>query len=169
MGRQPVEDVVAEGLLILFCGINPGLESARVGHHFARSGNRFWKALHRSGLTPDLLAPDDDRRLLEYGLGVTNLVDRATPSAAHLEREELRQGAKALSTKVQWLRPKAVAVLGLGAYRVGFDRPQAPLGEQPGGLCGARLWVLPNPSGIQARYQLDDLVELFSALRREMV
>jgi TDG/mug DNA glycosylase family protein len=169
VGRQPVEDVVAPGLLILFCGINPGLESARVGHHFARAGNRFWKALHRSGFTPDLLDPKEDRRLLAYGLGVTNLVDRPTPSAAHLEREELQQGAKALSANVQWLHPKAVAVLGLGAYRVGFGRPRALLGEQPGGLCGARLWALPNPSGIQAHYQLDDLVELFSALRREIV
>lgn len=169
VGRQPVEDVLAPGLRILFCGINPGLESARVGHHFARAGNRFWKALHRSGLTPELLAPEEDRRLLAYGLGVTNLVDRPTPSAAHLEREELQRGAEALSAKVQWSRPKAVAVLGLGAYRAGFGQPRAPLGEQAGGLCGARLWALPNPSGIQAHYQLDDLVELFSTLRREII
>ena len=168
VGDHPVQDVVAPGLLVLFCGINPGLESARVGHHFAHPGNRFWKALYRSGLTPELLAPEDDRRLLAYGLGVTNLVGRATPSAAYLGREELQRGAKVLAAKVQLLRPRAVVMLGLGAYRAGFGRPRAPLGEQAGGLGGARLWALPNPSGIQARYQLDDLVALLSALVREL-
>jgi TDG/mug DNA glycosylase family protein len=166
VANQPVPDIVAPSLKVLFCGINPGLASARAGHHFAHSGNRFWKALYFSGLTPELLRPEEDARLLVYGLGVTNLVGRATASAADLERGELRQGARALASKVGLLRPKAVAVLGLGAYRVGFDRPRGSVGEQPEGLCGSRLWALPNPSGAQAYYQLAQLVEQLRALAK---
>ncbi len=164
--QRAVEDVVAPGLEVLFCGINPGLASARAGHHFAHPGNRFWKALHLSGFTPTQLTPAAEHRLLAYGLGVTNLVERPTPSAAGVEREELRHGATALAEKVRRLQPRAVAVLGLGAFRVAFARPRATVGEQPGGLAGARLWLLPNPSGAQAHYQLDELVEQLRTLRR---
>ncbi len=161
-----VEDVVAPGLDVLFCGINPGWASARAGHHFAHPGNRFWKALHRAGFTPELLSPRQERRLLAYGLGVTNLVDRPTASASDLPREELRRGAVTLTEKVRELRPRAVAFLGLGAFRIAFRAPQATVGEQASGLAEARLWLIPNPSGLQARYQLDELVGELRALRR---
>jgi len=164
-GRR-VPDVVAPGLRVLFCGINPGLWSAAVGHHFARPGNRFWTALHASGFTDELLGPDDERRLLERGLGITNLVDRATASAAELEASELRAGAPRLAAKLRRLSPAALAVLGVGAYRLGFGRPGAGVGEQPESISGVRVWVLPNPSGAQASYSLEEMVAWLVRLRR---
>jgi double-stranded uracil-DNA glycosylase len=163
-----VRDVTAPNLDVLFCGINPGIRSAQVGHHFAHPSNRFWKALYISGFTPQLLASAEERRLLGYGIGVTNLVSRATPSASLLGREELHNGVRVLGAKVRRLRPRMVAVLGLGAYRVGFDRPRAGLGEQTAHLGASRLWLLPNPSGAEGRYGLDRLVEELRAMRRSL-
>jgi double-stranded uracil-DNA glycosylase len=163
-GRQ-VPDVLAPDLRVLFCGINPGLWSAAVGHHFARPGNRFWKALHLSGFTPRLLAPDEEVELLRLGLGITNLVDRATATAADLTAEELRAGAGRLAAKVATARPEVVAVLGVGAYRTSFARPKATVGPQQDLIAGARSWVLPNPSGLNAHYQLPALAEAFATLR----
>jgi double-stranded uracil-DNA glycosylase len=163
-----VPDVIAAHLQVLFCGINPSLYSAAVGHHFARPGNRFWKVLHASGFTPGLLPPEDDRRLLELGVGVTNLVARATAAAAELAPEELRLGGERLRRKAARWRPEVVAVVGMGAFRTAFGRPQAVVGEQPEEIGGARSWLLPNPSGLQAHYQMDDLVESFSALRKSL-
>jgi TDG/mug DNA glycosylase family protein len=160
-----VPDVVAPGLDVIFCGINPGLWSAAVGHHFARPGNRFWKVLHAAGFTEELLSPCDERRLLGAGVGVTNLVSRATASAAELDRDELRRGGRNLARKLRRLEPGIVAFLGLLAYRSAFDRPTATVGEQAERLGGARLWLLPNPSGIQAHYQHDDMVNALLALR----
>jgi len=157
---------VAPGLDVIFCGINPGLWSAAVGHHFARPGNRFWKVLHAAGFTEELLSPSDERRLLSAGVGVTNLVSRATASAAELDRDELRRGGRNLARKVRRFKPAVVAFLGLLAYRSAFDRPSATVGEQAEHLAGARLWLLPNPSGIQAHYQLDEMVSHLRALRR---
>jgi double-stranded uracil-DNA glycosylase len=164
-GRQ-VPDVLAPDLRVLFCGINPGLWSAAVGHHFARPGNRFWKALHLGGFTPRPLAPDEEAELLRLGLGITNLVDRATAGAADLTPEELRAGARRLVAKVEQARPAVVAVLGVGAYRTAFARPQATVGPQPDAIATARAWVLPNPSGLNAHYQLTDLAAAFATLRR---
>jgi double-stranded uracil-DNA glycosylase len=166
-GRQ-VPDVLAPDLRVLFCGINPGLWSAAVGHHFARPGNRFWKALHLGGFTPRLLAPDAEAELLRLGLGITNLVARASATAADLTAEELRAGARHLVAKVEQARPAVVAVLGVGAYRTAFAKPRATVGPQPTPIADARSWVLPNPSGLNAHYQLPDLAEAFAALRRSL-
>jgi double-stranded uracil-DNA glycosylase len=145
-----VPDVIAPGLAVLFCGINPGLYSGATGHHFARPGNRFWPTLQAAGFTERLVRPWEERRLLEYGLGITNLVARATATAAELGPDELRAGRATLERKVRRYRPRAVAVLGVGAYRSAFRRPKAEIGRQPESLGRALLWVLPNPSGLNA-------------------
>jgi TDG/mug DNA glycosylase family protein len=163
---RTVPDVIAPNLRILFCGINPGLYSGAVGHHFARPGNRFWKALHRSGLTPRRLKPWEERRLLDYGCGITNLVERATGSADELSNDELIRGRRSLAGKVGYYRPAAVAVLGIGAFRTAFGRPHARVGRQEDGIGASRLWALPNPSGLNAHYQIDDFVNLFATLKK---
>ncbi|MGY1841636.1 MULTISPECIES: G/U mismatch-specific DNA glycosylase [unclassified Modestobacter] len=163
--EKPLRDVVGPDLDVLFCGINPSLLSAEVGHHFARPGNRFWPALHRAGLTPRLLTPAEDRELLRYGLGVTNVVARPTRTAAELSREELRAGAEALAALVGRYRPRVLAVLGVTAWRVAFDRPKAGLGPQPERVGGVLTWVAPNPSGLNAHHQLPDLARLYGELR----
>jgi TDG/mug DNA glycosylase family protein len=162
-GRS-VPDVIGPGLRVLFCGINPGLYSGWVGHHFARPGNRFWKALHLAGFTDRVLRPSEERELLRLGLGITNLVDRATPTASELHADELRAGRQALERKVRRYRPRAVAVLGLSAYRTAFERPDGRLGRQPEGMGSAELWVLPNPSGANAHFQLPALAREFRRL-----
>ncbi|MDX6385808.1 MAG: double-stranded uracil-DNA glycosylase [Blastocatellia bacterium] len=163
---KTIPDVIAPGLRVLFCGINPGLYTAAVGHHFARPGNRFWPALHQSGFTDRLLSPFAERELLGLGIGVTNVVARATATAAELNRDDYIRGGRNLKTKVRRYRPRFLAVLGLGAYRVAFARPHALIGEQSEGIGDARIWVLPNPSGLNANYQLNDLVKLFKELDR---
>ena len=162
---KPLRDVIAPGLDVLFCGINPSLTSAARGHHFARPGNRFWPALHRAGLTPRLMRPEDDMHLLDHGLGVTNVVDRPTRTAAELFPEELRAGAAALDELVARYRPRVLAVLGITAYRLGFGRPRAAVGLQPERVGGAATWVVPNPSGLNAHHQLPDLARLYGRLR----
>jgi TDG/mug DNA glycosylase family protein len=162
---KPLPDVIAADLDVLFCGINPSLMSAARGHHFARPGNRFWPALHLAGLTPRRLTPDEDRELLDCGLGVTNLVDRPTRAAAELDRAELRAGADALADLVARYRPRVVAVLGITAWRQALDRPRAVLGHQPERIGGAETWVVPNPSGLNAHHQLPDLARLYGQLR----
>lgn len=162
---RTVPDVIAPGLSVLFCGINPGLYSGATGHHFARPGNRFWPALHRAGFTDELLAPWEERRLLDRGLGVTNLVARATAGAAELTALELSAGRRRLERTVRRFRPRCVAVLGIGAYRAAFAEPKASVGLQARRLAGATVWVLPNPSGLNASHQLADLTRAFRALR----
>jgi TDG/mug DNA glycosylase family protein len=162
---KPLPDVVAPGLDVLFCGINPSLMSAARGHHFARPGNRFWPALHLAGLTPHRLVPEEDRELPRYGLGVTNLVDRPTRAAAELTPDELRAGASALADLVARCRPRLVAVLGVTAWRTAFDRPRAALGVQPERVGGVTTWVVPNPSGLNAHYLLPDLAAFYRRLR----
>ena len=163
-----VPDVIAKNLRVLFVGINPGLYSAAVGHHFARPGNRFWPALARSGFTPELLSPSDERELLRLSLGITNVVARTTARADELAPEELTRGAAILEDKVRRFRPRAVAVLGVTAYRVAFDRRHAELGRQQDKLGGRPLWVLPNPSGLNAHHQLADLANAFRSLRMSL-
>jgi double-stranded uracil-DNA glycosylase len=162
---KTLPDVVAPGLSVLFCGINPGLYSAATGHHFARPGNRFWPALHQSGFTPRQLHPSEQEELLTYGLGVTNIVARATARADELTRDELRAGARTLAELVTRYAPVIVAVVGISAYRTAFDRPKATMGEQEERIAGARLWVLPNPSGLNAHYQAPELAAAFRAVR----
>ena len=163
-GRR-VEDVIAPGLTVLFCGINPGLYTAWSGHHFAGPGNRFWPTLHAAGFTSRRLQPSEERELLARGYGVTNVVARPTATAAELGPEEYVEGGRVLEAKVRAYAPRVLAVLGVGAYRAAFARPRAALGEQPERLGGARVWVLPNPSGLNANYQKDDLARLFRQLR----
>lgn len=164
-GRS-MPDLLSPGLRVLFCGINPSLYSAVVGVHFARPGNRFWPTMHASGFTPRRFHPSEQDELKALGLGITNVVDRATASADLLEPGELAAGAKTLERKVKRYRPAFLAVLGLGAYRTAFARPKARFGLQPETLGDTRLWVLPNPSGLNASYQLPDLARLFGELRR---
>ncbi len=158
---RTVPDVIGPGLRVLFCGINPGLYSAWAGHHFARPGNRFWPALFASAFTERLLRPDQERQLLPLGYGITNLVERATATADHLSRRELLAGARVLEEKVKRCRPRVVAVLGIGAYRSAFERPAAIAGLQPERLAAAPVWVLPNPSGLNAHFTPKALASLF--------
>lgn len=151
---------------MLFCGINPGLYSAATGNHFARPGNRFWPALHGAGFTRRLLRPWEKDQLLEAGYGLTNLVPRATASADELDPAEFVQGRKRLAAKVRRYRPRIVAFLGMGAYRHAFATPKAALGEQPERFEGARVWVIPSPSGLNANYQMDALIALLRELRQ---
>ncbi|SDX92066.1 G/U mismatch-specific uracil-DNA glycosylase [Modestobacter sp. DSM 44400] len=165
MPDKPLPDVVVPDLDVLFCGINPSLLSASRGHHFARPGNRFWPALHAAGLTPRRLSPEEDGELPRYGLGVTNLVARPTRTAAELEPAELREGAAALADLVARYRPRVLAVLGITAWRLAFERPRAVLGPQPEHVGGAVTWVVPNPSGLNAHHQLPDLARLYGEVR----
>ena len=162
---KTVPDVIAPRLRVLFCGINPGLYTAAVGHHFARPGNRFWPALYAAGFTDALVSPFAERELLKSGYGVTNVVMRTTATADQLTREELREGGKRLAAKVRRYKPAFLAVLGLGAYRAAWERPKAVIGRQEEMIGETVLWVLPNPSGLNAHYQANDLARLFSELR----
>ena len=158
-------DVIAPNLRILFCGINPGLYTAATGYHFARPGNRFWPALYAAGFTRRLLTPAEEHELLADGYGITNVVARATATAAELSAEEYVEGGRRLAAKVRRYRPKFIAVLGVGAYRTAFNRPKATLGLQPGAIGQTAVWVLPNPSGLNAHYQPKVLARLFRELR----
>ena len=165
---RTVPDVIAPGLKVLFCGINPGLYSAWSGHHFARPGNRFWPALHAGGFTPRLLRPSEERDLLALGYGITNVVRRASAAADELSVEELIAGGRALRARVRRHRPRFLAVLGVGAYRTAFARPKAVLGLQPEPIGETKVWVLPNPSGLNAHYRAADLAKLFGRLRDQV-
>ena len=162
---RTLPDVIAPGLRVLFCGINPGLYTAWAGHHFARPGNRFWPALHRSGFTPRQLRPDEQQQLLGLGLGVTNVVARATARADELSAEELLAGGEVLGRKVLALEPAWLAVVGVTAYRTAFAAPRAAVGPQDRRLGRTRVWVLPNPSGLNAHYTPGTLAEEFARLR----
>jgi TDG/mug DNA glycosylase family protein len=163
---KTIPDVIAPNLRVLFCGINPGLYSGATGHHFARPGNRFWPALHGAGFTDRLLSPWEERELLTRGYGVTNLVARTTAGADELTAEEFIAGHRRLLSKVKRYAPRFLAVLGVGAYRSAFQQPKAQLGRQAELLGPAAVWVLPNPSGLNAHHQLADLIRLFAALRK---
>jgi TDG/mug DNA glycosylase family protein len=163
---RTVPDLIRPDLAVLFCGINPGLYSGATRHHFARPGNRFWPALYAAGFTSRLVSPWDEHLLLDGGVGITNLVARATATAAELSAAELRAGRRRLERKVARYRPRWVAVVGIGAYRTAFDRPKAVMGRQQELIGQSGLWVLPNPSGLNANHQLPELTQVFRALRR---
>ena len=159
-----IPDLVGPDLHVLFCGINPGRLSGEIGLHFARAGNRFWKLLYAGGFTDRILLPSEQATLPAMGIGITNLVERTTAAASELTSEELRAGASELDQKTLRLQPRFVAVLGIQAYRTAFRRPLAAIGEQPETLGPARVWLLPNPSGLQAHYQLPEMTTLFREL-----
>jgi double-stranded uracil-DNA glycosylase len=152
-------------LSVLFCGINPGLVSAATGHHFARPGNRFWPVLYAAGFTPRLLRPAEQGELAALGLGITNMAPRATARADELTAAELVAGAARLRELVARVRPAWLAVVGITAYRTAFAAPAAIVGPQETTLGDTRVWLLPNPSGLNAHYQLPDLAAAFAALR----
>jgi TDG/mug DNA glycosylase family protein len=160
-----VPDVIAPNLKVLFCGINPGLYTAYMGHHFARPGNRFWPALFAGGFTDRLFDPSEERQLLPLGYGITNVVARASAAADDLTADELVAGGKKLGAKVKRYAPRFLAVLGVGAYRTAFARPKATTGLQPDAIGETRIWVLPNPSGLNAHYQAGALAEMFRELK----
>jgi TDG/mug DNA glycosylase family protein len=164
-GGRTLPDVIAPGLKVLFAGINPGLYTAAVGHHFARPGNRFWPTLHAAGITPRRLDPSEEQALIPLGYGITNVVDRATAAAAELTPAEFAEGGRKLGEKVLRYGPRVLAILGIGAYRSAFARPKATLGLQEETIGETRLWILPNPSGLNANYQPADLARLFRELR----
>lgn len=150
---------------MLFCGINPGLMTAATGHHFARPGNRFWPVLHLSGFTPRLMRPSEQRELLSYGLGITNVVARATARADELSAEEYREGGRLLASRMTGWRPRWLAVLGVTAYRAAFDDRKAQVGPQERTFGDTRVWVLPNPSGLNAHWTAQTMAEEFGRLR----
>jgi TDG/mug DNA glycosylase family protein len=158
-------DVLAEGLRVVFVGINPGLSSAAAGHSFHTPGNRFWPALHRSGFTPRLLRADEERLLLGWELGITSIVRRPTARAAQLSRDELVAGGRDLAERVRAIRPQWLAMLGVTGYRAAFGTPRAQLGLQPGTLGGARVWIVPNPSGLNAHFPPQALAVEFARMR----
>ncbi|WP_329790094.1 G/U mismatch-specific DNA glycosylase [Lentzea sp. DG1S-22] len=160
-----IADVIKPGLDVLFCGINPGLVSEATGHHFARPGNRFWPVLHLSGFTPRQFAPSEQEKLLELGLGITNVVARPSARADELTIDEMREGGALLAEKVRRYSPKVLAVLGVTVYRAAFERKKAQVGPQEDTVGGVRVWVLPNPSGLNAHYQLPALAEEFGRLK----
>lgn len=164
--HRTIEDVIGPGLDVLFVGINPGLWSGATGHHFARPGNRFWRAIQLAGFTPDVLAPSAQRDLLRYGVGITNLVARTTATAAELSDDEIRTGLVRIVQKVEHYRPQAVAFLGVSSYRIAFARPKAQVGRQAESIGSSEVWVLPNPSGLNAHYQLPQVAEAYGQLRR---
>jgi len=169
--NRTIPDVLpaaGELLRVLFCGINPSLYSAATGWHFARPGNRFWPALHLSGFTPRRLAPAEQVLLAGYGLGITNLVARATAQAAELDPAELRAGGERLAALIADRRPRVLAVAGVTAYRTAFARPRAIIGPQPESLGGARLWILPNPSGLNASWTMPRIAAAFRELRESL-
>ncbi|MFI2781405.1 G/U mismatch-specific DNA glycosylase [Streptomyces sp. ALB3] len=159
-----VPDVVAGGLRVLFCGINPSLMTAATGHHFAHPGNRFWPVLHRSGFTPRQLKPSEQGQLLDFGLGITNVVARATARADEISTEEFREGGRLLSAKVEELRPRWLAVVGVTAYRTAFGERGARIGPQERTIGGARVWALPNPSGLNAHWTVSTMAEEYARL-----
>jgi TDG/mug DNA glycosylase family protein len=160
-----IPDVAAPGLRVLFSGINPGLYSAATGYHFARPGNRFWPALHRSGFTPRQFDPSEQADLLRLGLGITNVAARATARADELSADELHEGGRLLRAKVAELAPRWLAILGVTAYRTAFGRKDAAVGPQDAPLGVTRIWVLPNPSGLNAHWSAAALAAEFARLR----
>lgn len=166
--NRTTEDLIDENLKVLFCGINPGIWSGATGFHFAKPGNRFWKALFLGGFTGRILHPSEEHELLENGCGITSFCKRTTARADELTVEEYIAGGKLIIKKIEKYKPRFLAVLGIGAFRTAFNRPKAKLGLQTETIGATRVWLLPNPSGLNAHYQLPDLAKLFAELRDEI-
>ena len=164
--NRTAEDLIDYNLKVLFCGINPGIWTGATGFHFAKPGNRFWKALHLGGFSDRVLHPSEEHELLENGYGITNFCPRTTARADELTAEEYVEGGKALLKKIQKFEPRFLAVLGIGAYRLAFNRPKVKLGLQSEKIGATKIWLLPNPSGLNAHYQVGDLAKLFSELKQ---
>jgi TDG/mug DNA glycosylase family protein len=164
--NRSTEDLIDYDLKVLFCGINPGIWSGATGFHFAKPGNRFWKVLHLAGFTDRQLHPSEENELLELGYGITSFVKRTTARADELTNEEFVEGGRLLVKKIEKYHPQNLAVLGIGAYRTAFNNPKARLGLQAEKIGGANVWLLPNPSGLNAHYQADDLAALFGEVRK---
>ena len=162
--HKKVPDIIAPNLKLLFVGINPGLYTAAIGRHFGHPANRFWKALFDSGLSPKLLSPYENEKLLKLGFGITNLVERPTLRANEVTKEELVEGRKILEKKVKKFKPKFIAILGLGAYQIAFNK-KAKIGPQEENIAGAKVWVLPNPSGLNASFTPNKLASIFRQLK----
>jgi TDG/mug DNA glycosylase family protein len=160
-----VPDVIAPRLKVLFVGINPGLYSGAVGHHFARPGNRFWPVLHKAKFTVQQLSPAEEQELLKHGYGISNIVNRSTAAAAELDPRELKAGGRRLAAKIKRYHPRVVAILGLAAFRVAFGQPKARFGPQEGRINASQIWLLPNPSGLNASYQIPELSRMFRKAR----
>ncbi|WP_329454821.1 G/U mismatch-specific DNA glycosylase [Streptomyces sp. NBC_01497] len=163
-GGPQLTDIVADDLSVLFVGINPGLPSAVLGHNFATPGNRFWPALHRAGFTAHRFRAEEEEELLPLGLGITSIVRRPTARAADLTRRELEEGGEDLRRRASALRPRWLALLGVTGYRAAFAAPGATIGPAPA-LGATRVWVLPNPSGLNAHYPPAALASEFARLR----
>ena len=163
--NRTTEDLIDYHLKVLFCGINPGMWSGATGFHFAKPGNRFWKTLHLAGFTNRVLHPSEEHELLENGYGITSFCKRTTARADELTAEEYVEGGKILVKKIEKYKPRFLGVLGIGAFRTAFNEPKAKLGLQTEKIGGARVWLLPNPSGLNAHYQLNDLARLYSELK----
>ena len=166
--NRTTEDLIDHNLKVLFCGINPGIWSGATGFHFAKPGNRFWKALHLGGFTNRVLHPSEEHELLENGFGITSFCKRTTARAAELSSAEMIDGGKVLVKKVLEFKPNTLAVLGIGAYRTAFGQPKAKLSLQAEKIGATHIWLLPNPSGLNAHYQVNDLAELFSEVRKSV-
>lgn len=164
--NRTMEDLIDYNLKVLFCGINPGIWSGATGFHFAKPGNRFWKALHLGGFSKRLLHPSEEHELLENGYGITSFCKRTTATAAELSAQEIVEGGKLLVKKIEKFKPRFLTVLGIGAYRTAFNQPKAKLGLQDKTIGDTHIWLLPNPSGLNAHYQLNDLAKLFSELKQ---
>lgn len=166
--NRTTEDLIDYNLKVLFCGINPGIWSGATGFHFAKPGNRFWKTLHLAGFTDRLLHPSEEHELLENGYGITSFCSRTTARADELTAEEFITGGKLLVIKLKKYKPQNLAVLGIGAFRTAFQKPKAQLGLQKEKIADTTVWLLPNPSGLNAHYQLNDLAKLFGEVRRSL-
>ncbi len=166
--NRTTTDLIDYDLKVLFCGINPGIWSGATGFHFAKPGNRFWKALHFGGFSERILHPSEEHELLENGYGITSFCKRTTATAAELRNAEIIEGGKLLIKKIEKFKPQILAVLGIGAFRTAFNQPKAKLGLQNETIGKTKIWLLPNPSGLNAHYQINDLAELFSELRQNV-
>jgi len=166
--NRTMEDLIDYNLKVLFCGINPGIWSGATGFHFAKPGNRFWKALRLGGFTDRILHPSEEHELLENGYGITSFCKRTTATAAELSNAEIVEGGKLLVKKIKKFKPQFLAVLGIGAFRTAFNQPKSKLGLQNEKIGKTKIWLLPNPSGLNAHYQLNDLAKLFSELSQAL-
>jgi TDG/mug DNA glycosylase family protein len=167
----PLRDRIRPPVRVLLVGINPGIRSSQVGHHFAGPSNRFWKLLHESGLVPEPIGFADDVRLHEWGFGITNLIPRPTPGIDTLRHEEYIAGAKILRRKIRRLKPEVVAFIGVTLFRSVFGRragQPVALGVQEERLEGAQVFVLPNPSGRNANFSYAEMLDAFARLRRAL-